>query len=89
MKKVSLITIIFAFCIFAGYLSLDTFNSYNKFSENSEVLSNLEIKGKETSKEISVFRKKIDRVDTDKTYLNNMIIRKFKMLKKDQFIIHE
>ncbi len=89
MKKFSLIVIIFLFTALAGYLFLDTVNSFNKFSENKEVISNLELQNTQTSKDISALREKINRVDTDKTYINNMITRKFKMLKKDQFIIHE
>ncbi len=68
---------------------IDSAGVYSDISRNDEVIKKLKHESTGNSRLINDITAKIDKINKDPKSVESLLIKKFKMLKKDQYIVYE
>ena len=89
MNRGFLIAFLSMLSVFATIISINIILVHNDINANDDVLELLSNKQYADMKLIKEFNVKIDRIDNDPSSVETLLLKKFKLLRKDQFIIHD
>ncbi len=87
-KFVLTITLLFCFFV-SGLAFLNILSVKNEIQSNNEVLQILNERKNADLKKIKIIETKIKRIESDPGYAENILMQKFKLLKKDRFIVND
>ncbi len=89
MKKIYIVLIIFLGTTLSLFALVDIFTVQNDISRNDKVIEKL-LKDKNIdAREIIDMETRINKIKNDPASLQPTLIQKFKLLKKDQYIVNE
>jgi len=89
VNKIFIISISLFLLFFTVVISIDTLSVRDDILTNEAVVSMLKTGQKEDRRKIRELKTRIEKIDSDSRTIESVLMKKFKMLRKDQFIIND